>query len=937
MFKMTEHFYIGCHMLASFFASYGEWRRECARFGRDCTLSAADYDDYLRGTDAALSIPLWASACKNRGYVLQNEVTCDVIRFYKKRGYQPAGMEGNPPDYIGEQLRFLEYLSSLTIRGIRDCVRDIDDFVQSFTLDTAQTIVSAVSKYDCPAELKQILDDLVSLLQSGRMQDSPAGIDYREFDSYTWPLQPEIPAENEQYICSAGLNNCGGKCRINVMAQEGCILGLDTDMRTTEMPPIRACVRGKGYKRTFLNAGRIRYPMKRAGERGSGKFTRISWEEAVDMIASEMMRTRETYGAASRYAIYATGVTSIMRPRDLAKSLMALDGGYLDYYNSYSSACVSYVMPYIYGDKQNGNSIEDLVNTKLLILWGHNPSETIIGTYTNHYITQVHEKGTPIVVIDPRESDSAIGYGSEWVGIRPSTDGALIDAMAYVILKEGLQDQAFMDAYCVGFDRAHMPEGVPEDENYIDYLFGVKDNTEKTPEWAEQISGVPADTITRLAKQFATTKPACILPGLGLQRTGNGEQTFRGLAMLCALTGNIGIPGGSAGDYVGVPTRSLPEVPMIPNPYKGSIPVFLWTKAIEHGTQLKPVEDGVKGVERLESNIKLIFNLAGNTLLNQHSDINDTIRILKDTNKCEFIVTSDLFMTPSARFSDLVLPATSMFEGNNVVRPWAAENYFLYNAKVMDPLFECRFEYDWLKEVARKLGVYDAFTRGHETTEDWLVDCYNATRRLEPELPEYDEFKRQGGYQYQNSKIRIAFEEQIQGGKPFATPSGKIEIFSKTLYDMHQHEAIPGIPRYTPCVEGSSDPLKERYPLQLIGYHTKRRCHSIHDNNDWMEELDQPALWMHPNDAARRGIVNGMLVDVTNQRGRTRIPAKVTDRIVEGVVALSQGGWYNPDAEGTDTRGSINVLTHMTPTPLAKGNPQHTNLVEVTASSQQKS
>jgi len=292
MFEMTEHFYIGCHMLTSFFASYDEWRQECARFGRDCTLSASAYDDYLRGTDAALSIPLWASASKNRGHVLQNEVTCDVIKCYKKHGYQPVGMEGNPPDYIGEQLRFLEYLSSLTIRGIRAAESEIDDFIQSYTLDTAQAIVSAASKHDCPPEMKQILGELVSLLRTGRMKDTPVGIDFRQFDSFEWPMMPEIPVEDERYICSAGLNNCGGKCRINVMAQEGCILGLDTDMRTTETPPIRACVRGKGYKRTFLNAGRIRYPMKRAGERGSGKFTRISWEEAVDIIASEMVRTR---------------------------------------------------------------------------------------------------------------------------------------------------------------------------------------------------------------------------------------------------------------------------------------------------------------------------------------------------------------------------------------------------------------------------------------------------------------------------------------------------------------------------------------------------------------------------------------------------------------------------------------------------------------------
>jgi Anaerobic dehydrogenases, typically selenocysteine-containing len=227
------------------------------------------------------------------------------------------------------------------------------------------------------------------------------------------------------------------------------------------------------------------------------------------------------------------------------------------------------------------------------------------------------------------------------------------------------------------------------------------------------------------------------------------------------------------------------------------------------------------------------------------------------------------------------------------------------------------------------MGLYKEFTRGHETTEQWLVDSYEKTMLLEPELPPYEKFRKRGGYQYRNNKVRIAFEEQIKNNVPFRTPSGKIEIFSKTLYDMGQHDLIPGIPRYTPCKEGPSDPLKKKYPLQLIGYHTKRRCHSIHDNNEWMEELDTPALWIHPEDARRRGITPGRLVDVYNDRGRLRIPVKVTTRIVQGVVTLSQGGWYKPDEEGTDVRGSINVLTHTSPMPLAKGNPQHSNLVEV--------
>ena len=651
------------------------------------------------------------------------------------------------------------------------------------------------------------------------------------------------------------------------------------------------------------------------------------------MIASEWKRIKETYGVSSRYVIYSTGVTGIMRPGRLAKRLLCLDGGCLDYYNSYSSACAGYVTPYIYGTGASGNSAADVLNTKLLILWGHNPAETIFGSERNYYLAQLKAKGVKVIVIDPRFSDSAAAYGDQWIPLRPSTDSALADGMAFVIWSEGLQDQKFMDRYCLGFDENHMPEGVPEKENYRAYLWGELDGIVKTPEWAEKVTGVPADTIRSLAREYATVKPACLMPGLGLQRTGNGEQTIRSTALLTCLTGNVGIPGGGAAgagwpkEHQGIALFNQPA-----NPYKGLIPVFQWVKAIERGTSFDRVHDGLEGVPRLESNIKMLFNLAGNTLVNQHSDINETIRVLKDTSKCEFILCSDIFMTPSARYADLLLPATSVFESSNISNPWSGGNYILRNNQVMEPLFGCRFEWEWLKDVAKRLGYYEAFTDGKEKAEEWLEEMYGILRSREKELPEYREFCAAGGWQYRKPARYVAFQEQIEDPEhhPFPTPSGKIEIVSPRLYRMNQPEQIPAVPRYVPCPEGPEDPLREKFPLQLIGWHTRRRCHSVHDNNEWMDEVEKPALWIHPADAGRRGIGQGDMVAVFNHRGRVRIPAMVTNRIMEGVVAMSQGGWYTPDKDGTDIRGSINVLTAgEPPSPLAKGNPQHTNLVEV--------
>jgi anaerobic dimethyl sulfoxide reductase subunit A len=240
-----------------------------------------------------------------------------------------------------------------------------------------------------------------------------------------------------------------------------------------------------------------------------------------------------------------------------------------------------------------------------------------------------------------------------------------------------------------------------------------------------------------------------------------------------------------------------------------------------------------------------------------------------------------------------------------------------------EPLFESRFEFAFLEAVAQRLGLAEAWSegRGHA---DWLEHIYEDFR-AEQELPDYETFKQAGGYVFTSLKIRIAYEEEVAGLRPFATPSGKIEIYSRRIHDLH----LPAIPCYVPSPEGYEDPLRATYPLQLIGYHTKRRTHSIHESNPALESLDPQRLWIHRDDASMRNIADGDLALVFNERGMARVPAFVTERIMRGVVALAQGAWYSPDQRGVDTRGSINVLTSQRPTPLARGNPQHTNLVEV--------
>ena len=321
-------------------------------------------------------------------------------------------------------------------------------------------------------------------------------------------------------------------------------------------------------------------------------------------------------------------------------------------------------------------------------------------------------------------------------------------------------------------------------------------------------------------------------------------------------------------------------------------------------------------------------------MVNQHSDIHNTLRILQQTDSVRTIVLTDLFMTPSARNADLLLPAPSFFETDNICPPWTGEDYLLYNHAPLSPLFETKLELDWMTNVSRLLGIEEEFCEGRHCLQDWLRTAWEGFRKRLPGIPEYEEFQARGIIT-SGSLPSITFHDNIENGKPFDTPSGKIEIFSKAIYDLHSQE-LRGVPAYAPVEEGPDDPNRSVYPLQLIGYHSRRRCHSIHDQNVWLEELEPPRVWIHPDDAAARGITDGDMVEIFNGRGCVRIPAYVTPRIVQGAAAMCEGVWYHPDKSGTDTRGCMNVLTmsHRA-SPLGHSNPQHTNLVEIRRSEEE--
>lgn len=741
------------------------------------------------------------------------------------------------------------------------------------------------------------------------------------------------PDPDVTIVPSACGHNCGGRCVLKAHVKDGKIIRITTDTEPDEpdAPQLRACLRGRSYRTRVYHPDRLKYPMKRVGKRGEGKFERITWDEALDTIAREIERIKSKYGNEAFFFTYGTGNSGRLSEGACMRRLMGMLGGYLGYYNNYSNSANTAGCNYTVGTENCASSREDLVNSKLIILWGLNPAETIFGTNTTYYLKRAKQAGARIIAIDPRYTDTAVALADQWIPLRPTTDNALINAIAYVLITENLVDQAFVDKYAIGFDEEHLPEDAPRGSSFKSYILGESDGTPKTPEWAEPITGIPAATIRQLAREYGSVKPAAILMGFGPQRHAYGEQVSRGLITLQTMTGNIGRPGGSTGAHGWIGYGRAPKVGSLPasNPVKLSIPCFLFTEAIVRGTELT-AKDGVRGGDRLPVNIKAIFNLAGNALINQHADINRTAKILADESLVEFILVSEQFMTPSAKFADILLPATTFFERDDLLTPWAFGDYVLIQNKAIEPMYECRNPYDWVSDLADRFGLKEKFTEG-KTDKDWLRQMVDEARKAWPDFPTFEELQKRGVYKYRHPKPYVAFEDQIRDPErfKFPTPSGKIEIYSSALAKMNNPEEIPPIPKYIEAWEGPSDPLREKYPLQCIGWHYKRRCHSIYDNVPWMEEAGRQEMWINPVDAEARGLRDGDIAKVFNDRGSLLIPVKVTPRIMPGVVAIPQGAWWTPGPDGTDQRGSINVLTSQRPTPIAKANAQHTMLLQV--------
>ena len=738
--------------------------------------------------------------------------------------------------------------------------------------------------------------------------------------------EPALAESEEKITWGHCAINCPGRCSLKFHVKDDEVVWVDTCTSKDagfDDPQPRACLRGRTYRRWMNHPDRINYPMKRVGKRGEGKFERISWDEAIDLAATKLKEVIEKYGNEAVYLPYATGVSATTaRPFN---RLLNMLGGSLNRYGDYSTAQITAITPYMYGSKNNGGS-----------------------SFKNAEDAKREKTGAKIYVIDPRMNDSIMGHSDQWLPINPGTDAALVAGIAHYLIQHDMCDMDFLHTYCVGFDEQTMPEAYQgKNMSYFDYVMGMGyDKVEKTPAWAAKVTGIPEKKIEELAEEIGTTKPLFVCQGWGPQRRSNGEWTSWSIMALPCLVGQVGLAGTNNGCREARNSPTLQSLPAGTNPVKASISCFVWTDAIKHGADMTAKNWGVKYVDKLNTGIKYMINYAGNCLTNQHGDINYAHDILVDESLCEFILGIDIVMTDSLKYSDVILPDMFRFEQNSQIATGSNWGYVITGTPATSVKYERKTCYEMCELIADKFGVKDKFTEG-KTELEWMKELYEKSREKDEELPTWDEAVKMGVYtrEYAPTISMKKFRDDPEANA-LTTPSGKIEIFSeKLLKDTEGWEltdgdtlaclnTLPPIPAYVPEWDGVETTTDE-YPLALGGFHYRGRLHSSWGGIEELKEVNPQEAWINPADAEPRGIKQGDTVHVKNEFGTIELLAKVTPRVIPGMVAVSQGAWHDADMSSSnpkarlDKGGCINTLTTHRPSPLAKGNPQHSNICEV--------
>ncbi|NQT48420.1 MAG: molybdopterin-dependent oxidoreductase [Chloroflexi bacterium] len=691
---------------------------------------------------------------------------------------------------------------------------------------------------------------------------------------------------------------CGPGCGILAHVRDGILVKVEPgDFPATS----HICARGLSYPQWVHHPDRLKYPMKRSGERGENKWQRISWEEALDTIALRLTEIGDRYGPSSLAWMIGGGVLGTLATSAIMGFAGACQGTFILPLGIGDSAgpCgdrVSYGTTLAYGERYTVN----FDNPALVLVWGNNPAET--DSFKWRRLRDAKDRGARVVAIDPLFTPTA-SKADEYLWIRPGTDGALALGIMNVILNQGLQDVSFVTDYTVGPFLVRGDNGMflrekdispGESEKYV--VWDTRTNAPQAydmpnaapaltgvhtvkgvdcrpafhllaelvgqypPDKASEITGIPVDTMTRLAIEYATSKPAASFRGMGCQRTFHGDLNFRAISTLAALTGNISFEGysGFEPNFGAFMTRGIPNLLPILNMYEAILTD-------------KPYP------------IKALW-LARNNLVNQDPNFNRVTGEL--IPKLELIVVADMFMSITAQYADIVLPACSFFECSDVVTGAGAgtHDYMQLQQKVIEPLHESRSDLDMLAALANRLGMEEFMDKSAEESIELVLASDHPTME---------------GITL--DKLKEGPVLPACGMPDFTTPSGRIEFYSEALKGYGQE-----LPVYLEPLESRHTPLAQRYPLSFSSTHTKYRVHSQFANVPWARELDpEPALDMHPVDAQPRGIEDGDLVRVFNNRGEVKLKARLHQGVMPGLVNIFQG-WSPWDY----VEGTHQALTH---------------------------
>ena len=732
----------------------------------------------------------------------------------------------------------------------------------------------------------------------------------------------------------------------------------------------RACVRGRGLRDDCYSPERIKYPMKRVGERGEGKFVRISWEEALDTIAKWYKETRDEYGPLS---VWCDGMLQdSWDPWGVHLPGGAFGAWAEDSYEGCNTAdefvyASSVNLPAYFKNEVEGNAEnQTFLDSNLIILWGFDAA--INYPETVYYFLLAKEKGIPIITIDPRYSWTAEAIGTQHIYIRPGTDLVMMMAMCYVMFEEDLIDHDFAAKWIE-------PEGL---RRWKDYVMGTKYEEEpKTPEWAAEICGVPAETIRELARLYGKTSqtgPVYIRMVWAAARQHYGKQVARGFNYLQALGGNLGKKG-CAGNATGFGTSNHFMLPYLPayaglEPgeygYTVAIEAEMWHRAINLRPKLDAGEisaDYYKAeigcpLSLDAPNIRFMCSFPSNR--NHFAGwygCNERVEAIKRVDK--FVFAHWNMRHPCVPYADILLPlahsflegvwtspaGTGMGMGFKAGINQGIQNVLMYAKGGADPLGECAYNPWIMHQVAARLGigdkVYNAFT-GIENKDvpkvlDQLAEmCWEDWRQMEAPFggkrfnpPSWEEFIKNPVFTIPLEDYHVFMRKNVENDTPLETESGKIEFYSNWIAEadlrkaIHEHGGkktfgngyMPPMARYKHTPEGMLSPKTNQYPIYMVTPHSFYKHHTAYDHSRWFRDEYRNSVWISVSDAKAREIKDGDQVRVYSSAGECIVPAYVTSRMTPGVCCLIFGRWYEPSAVksermpyGIDMRGDCNFL-----------------------------